>query len=68
MEFLVRLIEFINDRFKYLVTGLLFEFEDMFPYEGRLRQAASPKAYSRQQIESLVRLCKKNQLKIAVLV
>ena len=46
MEFLVRLIEFINDRFKYLVTGLLFEFEDMFPYEGRLGQAASPKAYS----------------------
>ena len=36
MDFLIRLIEFINDRFKYLVTGLIFEFEDMFPYEGRL--------------------------------
>ena len=47
-DYLVRLIEFISERFKYLVTGLVFEFEDMFPFEGHLQQVSSPKAYSKQ--------------------
>ena len=58
----------MGDRFKHLVTGLVFELEDMFPYEGHLQPIASPKAYSKSQIESLVNLCKKQKLKIVVLV
>ena len=36
--------------FEHLVTGFVFEFEDMFPFEGSLRDVASPKAYTKDQI------------------
>lgn len=67
-DFLMRYLEFIVQRHEYLVTGFIFEFEDMFPFEGHLKSAASPKAYSKEQIRSLVSFLKRRKLKVAVLV
>lgn len=67
-DFLKRFIEFVTTRFEYLVTGFVFEFEDMFPFEGHLSSVASPKAYSRAQIQELVSYLKRKKLKIVVIV
>ena len=64
----MRYIEFVVTRFEFLVTGFVFEFEDMFPFEGLLQSVASPKAYSREQIQYLVSYLKRRKLKIVVLV
>lgn len=49
-DFLMRYLEFVLSSFEFLVTGFVFEFEDMFPFQGHLSSVASPKAYSREQI------------------
>jgi len=67
-DFLVRYIEYVTNRFEYLVTGFVFEFEDMFPFEGHLKCVASSKAYTREQIKQLAQLLKRKHLKIVVLV
>ena len=67
-DFLMRYLEFLTTRFEFLVTGFVLEFEDMFPYEGHLASVASPKAYSREQIQYLVSFLKGRKLKIVVLV
>ena len=67
-DFLLRYIEYVSRRFEHLVSGFVFEFEDMFPFEGHLKSVVSHKAYSREQIKHLVELLKRKKLKIVVLV
>ena len=67
-NFLCQLIKFMSLQFKNLITGLVFEFEDMFPFDGHLASIASNKAYSKEEIKELVRLCKSLSIKIVVLV
>ena len=50
------------------MSGFVFEFEDMFPFEGHLKSVVSPKAYTREQIKMLANLLKRRNLKIIVLV
>ena len=64
----MRYLEFVATRFEFLVRGFVFEFEDMFPFEGHLQSVASSKAYSREQIQFLVSFLKRRKLKIVVLV
>ena len=47
-DFLERLIKFIATNFRHLVTGLLIEFEDMFPFTGVLQLIRSPNCYSEE--------------------
>jgi len=46
-DFLQKFIRFVGVNFKHLVTGIVFEFEDTFPYEGHLQSVCSPKAYTK---------------------
>ena len=67
-DFLIKFIEFVSNKFDKLVTGFVFEFEDMFPFEGHLKCVSSPMAYTREQIRYLVNLLKSKNLKTVVLV
>ncbi|OQV13805.1 Hexosaminidase D [Hypsibius exemplaris] len=49
-------------------TGLLMEYEDMFPYTGRLKVVKAKNAYSRDDIVTILRLAKENGLYVIPLV
>ena len=67
-DFLLRFLRFLGAHFKNLITGILIEFEDMFPFTGFLQDIASPNCYSRKQIQDLVKVCKELGFKISVLI
>ena len=49
-------------------TGILLEYEDMFPFEGNLAQAKNGNAYSAEDVNMIIKLAKDNGLKIIPLV
>lgn len=49
-------------------TGILLEYEDMFPFEGNLAEARHGNAYSKDDVEMIKSLAKQNGLKIIPLV
>ena len=49
-------------------TGLLMEYEDMFPYEGRLKISRAKNAYTQEDIVTIRKLAKENGLYIIPLV
>lgn len=49
-------------------TGLLIEYEDMFPFEGDIKNVSALNCYSRQDIAEIQRLAKINELIIIPLV
>ncbi|XP_065647373.1 hexosaminidase D isoform X5 [Hydra vulgaris] len=49
-------------------SGLLIEYEDMFPYSGLLHQISSPFAYSKFEIQELLDTAKKLNLEVIPLV
>ncbi|KAL4659125.1 hypothetical protein GN956_G3463 [Arapaima gigas] len=49
-------------------TGVLLEYEDMFPYEGNLTILRSPYAYSLEDIKKIRTLAKLNNLEVIPLV
>lgn len=49
-------------------TGLLIEYEDMFPFHGELQILRSPYAYSEQDIEKILHLAEINKLEVVPLV
>ncbi|XP_045840685.1 hexosaminidase D isoform X2 [Meles meles] len=49
-------------------NGLLLEYEDMFPYEGRLRLLRAKHAYSPPEIREILHLATLNQLEVIPLV
>lgn len=50
------------------VTGLLLEYEDMFPYSGRLANISALNVYSMDDIAIINKLAKENHLKIIPLI
>lgn len=53
---------------KWGATGLLVEYEDMFPYSGQLSELAAPNAYSPDQVQQLLALAKQHNLEVIPLV
>lgn len=49
-------------------TGLLVEYEDMFPYHGKLAHLKAPHAYAREDILKLHELAAKSNLTVIPLV
>ncbi|XP_028376002.1 hexosaminidase D isoform X1 [Phyllostomus discolor] len=48
--------------------GLLIEYEDTFPYEGRLRLLRAPHAYSPSEVKEILQLAAQNGLEVIPLV
>ena len=67
-EFLLQFLRFIGSKFRHFVTGIMFEFEDCFPYQGYLESVTCFKAYSPDQIKELVACCKSLNLKVSVII
>lgn len=49
-------------------TGVLLEYEDMFPYEGELQVLRSPYAYSAEDIKTIQNLAKLSKLEVIPLI
>lgn len=49
-------------------TGLLVEYEDMFPWSGQLRNISAGNAYSQAEVGALVSLARKLQMELIPLV
>uniref|UniRef100_A0A8D2I1Z1 Hexosaminidase D n=1 Tax=Urocitellus parryii TaxID=9999 RepID=A0A8D2I1Z1_UROPR len=49
-------------------NGLLIEYEDMFPYEGRLRLLRATHAYSPSEVTEILRLARLSELEVVPLV
>uniref|UniRef100_T1IV42 beta-N-acetylhexosaminidase n=1 Tax=Strigamia maritima TaxID=126957 RepID=T1IV42_STRMM len=49
-------------------TGLLIEYEDMFPYDGPLKWIAAHNHYSKKEVRAILRLAKQNELEVIPLV
>ncbi|CAI5446235.1 unnamed protein product [Caenorhabditis angaria] len=64
-HFFVELFSFFN---RLQATGIIIEWEDMFPYQGKLRNATNKYAYSIQDIEMILGEAKKRNLQIIPLV
>jgi hypothetical protein len=64
-EYLKKFIPFIKE---HGATGILLEYEDMFPYSGRLAEARHGNAYSLEDIAMIKQLAKENGLTIMPLV
>eukprot|EP00347_Sterkiella_histriomuscorum_P022854 403336902 len=52
-NFLKRFLNFIGERYKNLVTGIIMEFEDTFPYEGYLSQLKGINFYTKDQLKEI---------------
>ena len=51
--FLKRFIQFLGDRYTKLVSGLVMEFEDTFPYEGFLSTLKGLNFYTKDQLQEV---------------
>ncbi|XP_050547606.1 hexosaminidase D-like isoform X4 [Daktulosphaira vitifoliae] len=49
-------------------TGLLIEWEDMFPWSGELSEIAAGNAYTRAEVKEILRLAKLNNLDVIPLI
>ncbi|KAH9388663.1 Hydrolase [Tyrophagus putrescentiae] len=65
-------ISFLREIFPLLAkagaNGLLLEFEDMFPFDGDLADAAADNAYSKEDVQTINRLAKQNDLIVIPLI
>lgn len=66
--FLKDLIRFIATKFDKVVTGILFEFEDTFPYEGNLKPLMGSTVYTKEQIRELIELMNYHNLTMIPLI
>ncbi|WKY00416.1 hypothetical protein Q1695_014903 [Nippostrongylus brasiliensis] len=64
--------EFFTEIFYYLnrikATGILIEWEDMFPYTGNLSVAINGNAYSMENVEYILKQAKRHHLEVIPLV
>ncbi|VDO33986.1 unnamed protein product [Haemonchus placei] len=64
--------EFFTEIFYYLnrikATGILIEWEDMFPYTGNLSVAVNGNAYSMENVEYILKEAKRHHLEVIPLV
>ncbi|XP_046548329.1 uncharacterized protein LOC124258300 isoform X2 [Haliotis rubra] len=65
IDYLIRLFPLMS---KLGATGLLLEYEDMFPYNNELQILAANNAYNRDDIRRLLEAAKVNKLKVIPLV
>ena len=49
-------------------TGVLLEYEDMFPYDGRLKNVVAKNHYSKSEVEQIVKKCEDLNLEVIPLV
>uniref|UniRef100_A0A915BDR3 beta-N-acetylhexosaminidase n=1 Tax=Parascaris univalens TaxID=6257 RepID=A0A915BDR3_PARUN len=65
-------VELFNETFRTLkllgATGILLEWEDMFPFSGRLASAVNGNAYTRDQVDQILEGARANGLKVIPLV
>jgi len=45
-NFLIEFIKYLGTRFEKVVTGIVFEFEDTFPYDGNLKSLRGTNYYT----------------------
>ncbi|RCN43815.1 hypothetical protein ANCCAN_10204 [Ancylostoma caninum] len=64
-EFLAELFYFFN---RIRATGVLIEWEDMFPYTGNLSDAVNGNAYSMENVEYILKEAKRHHLEVIPLV
>ena len=62
------LLEIIKYSKSLGADGLLIEYEDMFPWSGELKLLASPNAYSKEQIEEMLKLAESLKMKVIPLI
>jgi|LauGreDrversion4_2_1035121.scaffolds.fasta_scaffold58291_3 hexosaminidase len=67
-SFLKDFITYIGTKFEKVVTGILFEFEDTFPYDGNLKPLRGPNVYSVDQLKEVMELMRKHELKFIPLI
>lgn len=49
--FLMDFVKYLGIHFEKVVTGIVFEFEDTFPYDGNLKPLKANNHYSKEQID-----------------
>ncbi|XP_046357541.2 hexosaminidase D-like [Haliotis rufescens] len=49
-------------------TGLIMEYEDMFPYHGNLSEVASSQAYSVEEVKKILHMAEQHNLEVVPLV
>ncbi|RZC42360.1 hexosaminidase D [Asbolus verrucosus] len=49
-------------------TGILLEYEDMFPYSGILKNISARNSFTREQVEEILQLAEKSQLEVIPLI
>lgn len=64
-DYFKKFIPFIKE---HGATGILLEYEDTFPFTGRLEEARHGRAYTLQDVEMIKQLAKENDLTIMPLV
>lgn len=66
------MISYFKELFPYLkkigATGLLIEYEDMFPYSGALRNITALNAYTPTEIKTILELAENNDLEVVPLI
>ncbi|TRY76461.1 hypothetical protein TCAL_09579 [Tigriopus californicus] len=65
MDYLIKVLELAR---KLGATGVLIEYEDMFPFEGRLEAVRAKNHYTRGQIQDLVDACERLGLELIPLI
>ena len=65
LEYLRKIIPRLRE---WGATGLLLEYEDMFPYWGDLKVLARPNAYNTSTIAEILRLAETHELKVIPLI
>ncbi|XP_049810705.1 hexosaminidase D-like [Schistocerca nitens] len=66
-------VTYFTELFKILrdlgATGLLIEYEDMFPYSGHLlKDVAAYNAYTKSDVQKILEIAKENELKVIPLI
>lgn len=67
-SFLKDFIKYLGTKFERIVTGILFEFEDTFPYDGNLKPLRGENFYTKDQIKEVSELMAHHKLKMIPLI
>lgn len=65
LQYLQKLFPLVR---KFGATGLLLEWEDMFPWTGPLAQLAADNAYSKADVKEILKMAAANQLEVIPLI
>ena len=65
IDYLIELVPLLK---KWGATGILIEYEDMFPWEKDVAIIKAPNAYSRDSLKRFIRVAKSNDLEVVPLI